>query len=75
MIMRWWKAIRENPSLRRNLVTLAVMVVACLALWQVDLLPRQDPQPGRKERARVVEVDNSDLMTIGLVQRSEEAHV
>ncbi|MBR4519616.1 MAG: YibE/F family protein [Victivallales bacterium] len=73
MIMRWWKAIRENPSLRRNLVTLAVMVVACLALWQVDLLPRQDPQPGRKERARVVEVDNTDLMTIGLVQKGVQA--
>ena len=73
MIMRWWKAIWENSSLRRNLATLAVMTVACLALWQVDLMPRQDPQPGRKERARVVEVDNSDLMTIGLVQKGVQA--
>ncbi|MBP5300474.1 MAG: YibE/F family protein [Victivallales bacterium] len=64
-----WGAFLASPVFRHHLVTMAVMGLACLALCQLDLLPRQDPQPGRKERARVVEVDNSDLMTIGLVQK------
>ena len=64
-----WGAFLASPVFRHHLVTMVVMGLACLALWQLDLLPRQDPQPGRKERARVVEVDNSDLMTIGLVQK------
>ena len=64
-----WGAFLASPVVRHHLVTMVVMSLACLALWWLDLLPRQDPQPGRKERARVVEVDNTDLMQIGLVQK------
>ena len=51
-----WGAFLASPVVRHHLVTMVVMSLACLALWWLDLLPRQDPQPGRKERARVVGV-------------------
>ena len=71
--MSRWSALLASPIVRHHLITMVVMTLACVVLWQLDLLPRRDPQPGRKERARVVEVDNSDLMQIGLVQKGVQA--
>ncbi len=57
---------------RRDAIMVAVMLVLCFALARVDLFPKADPEPGSKERARVLEVDNSGLETFGLLQKGTQ---
>lgn len=49
-----------------------VMSLLCVLLFKVDLFPRKNPEPGRKERARVLEVDNSGLIEAGLLQHGTQ---
>ena len=66
-----WKCV-QDIHLRRTLATILVMGLLCVVLAFLDLFPRRDPQPGRKERARVIEVDDTDLETIGLVRKGTQ---
>lgn len=57
---------------RSDFITSAVFLLICWALTFVDLLPRTDPEPGTKERARVLSVDNSALETMGLMRMGSQ---
>ena len=57
---------------RRDAVMVVVLMVACFFVARLDIFPRKDPEPGRKERARVLTVDDSGLMTIGLLQQGSQ---
>lgn len=66
----YWKT-----SFRDGLAT-ALTLVACLLLVWIDLGPGQPVAEGVKVRGRVLEIDNSDLMEIGLVcQGSQKLQV
>lgn len=57
---------------RRDTIMVIVLLLSCVGLWYADLFPRKDPEPGRKERARVLSVDNSGLLQIGLVRQGSQ---
>ena len=56
-----------TSKFRADIITSLVFLLACWGLWQVELYPKPNPEPGTKERAVVVEVDNADLQKMGLL--------
>ena len=46
---------------------MAVTLIATFLLSCINLYPARDPEPGTKERAIVLSVDNRDLTTLGLL--------
>ncbi len=67
-----WKWPKLRIS-RRDAVMVTAMLLLCFVFFQLDLFPKKDPQPGRKERARIVTVDNSCIEKLGLLQKGEQA--
>lgn len=57
---------------RRDAVMVAVLLLLCAGLYYLDLFPKNDPQPGRKERARVIETDNSNMQELGLLLKGTQ---
>ena len=57
---------------RRDVVMVVSMMVLCIVLTKLDFFPRKDPEPGRKERARVLSVDNSGIMETGLLRMGSQ---
>lgn len=57
---------------RRDAVMTAVLLAVSLALCGISLLPSTDPEPGSKEKAVVISVDNSGVDEFGLVRRGTQ---
>ena len=55
-----------------SLYTLIRFALLCAGLACLDLFPKSDPQPGRKVRARVVAVDNTDVEEFGLLKKGSQ---
>jgi len=51
---------------------LLVLLTASCGLWQMGLLDPIKLEPGTKEKARVLAVDNSQLVQMGFVQRGSQ---
>ena len=49
-----------------------VFLLACVALWFLDILHTAPPPEGVKCKARVLSVDNSNVFTIGLLRKGEQ---
>lgn len=49
-----------------------VFLLACVALWRIDILHTTPPAQGVKCKARVLSVDNSNVFTIGLLRKGEQ---
>ena len=49
-----------------------VFLLACVALWFLDILRTAPPPEGVKCKARVLSVDNSNIFTIGLLRKGEQ---
>ena len=49
-----------------------VFLLACVALWFLDILHTAPPPEGVKCKARILSVDNSNVFTIGLLKRGEQ---
>ncbi len=49
-----------------------VFLLACVALWFLDILHTSPPPEGVKCKARVLSVDNSNVFTIGLLRKGEQ---
>ena len=47
-------------------------LLACVALWFLDILHTAPPPEGVKCKARVLSVDNSNIFTIGLLSKGEQ---
>jgi uncharacterized membrane protein len=62
----WWTLSR------RDAVMVVTMLALCAALAWLDLFPVKDPEPGRKERARVLSVDNTGLVELGLLKKGTQ---
>ncbi len=58
---------RNVHHLRGDLISIAVFSLLCVGLWFLDLTPPHPPPEGTKERARVLTVDNSQLVQLGLL--------
>ena len=57
---------------RRDAVMVVVFLLACVALWFLDILHTAPPPEGVKCKARILSVDNSNVFTIGLLKRGEQ---
>ena len=49
-----------------------VFLLACAALWFLDILHTAPPPEGVKCKARILSVDNSNIFTIGLLRKGEQ---
>ena len=49
-----------------------VFLLACVALWFLDILHTAPPPEGVKCKARILSVDNSNVFTIGLLKKGEQ---
>ena len=49
-----------------------VFLLACAALWFLDILHTAPPPEGIKCKARILSVDNSNIFKIGLLQKGEQ---
>ena len=49
-----------------------VFLLACAALWFLDILHTAPPPEGVKCKARILSVDNSNVFTIGLLKKGEQ---
>ena len=47
-------------------------LLACVALWFLDILHTEAPAKGVKCKARILSVDNSNIFTIGLLKKGEQ---
>ena len=47
-------------------------LLACVALWFLDILHQDAPPEGVKCKARILSVDNSNIFTIGLLRKGEQ---
>ena len=57
---------------RRDAVMVVVFLLACVALWFLDILHTAPPPEGVKCKARVLSVDNTNIFTIGLLRKGEQ---
>jgi uncharacterized membrane protein len=57
---------------RRDAVMVVVFLLACVALWFLDILHTAPPPEGVKCKARILSVDNSNIFTIGLLRKGEQ---
>ena len=57
---------------KRELIFSAVMISICAVLCCVSLMHHTDPEPGRKEKAVVLSVDNSRVQELGLLRQGEQ---
>ena len=65
--------VRFLPQIsRRDAVMMCLMLLGCAVLGMFRLLPEMDQEPGSKEKAVVLSVDNSNLQNFGLVQRGTQ---
>lgn len=64
--MSFFPRIKEIK--RRDWIMAGVMIVLCAVLFFVDTMPPAAEQPGTKERAVVLETDDSGLRQIGTVR-------
>lgn len=64
--------LRKWSVARRDLVMFSVLTLLCVGLGCLDLFPKNDPQPGRKVRAKVVAVDNTDVDDFGLLKKGSQ---
>lgn len=65
--------VRFLPRIsRRDAVMMCLMLLGCAVLGMFRLLPEMDKEPGSKEKAVVLSVDNSNLQSFGLVQRGTQ---
>ncbi len=64
--------LKNNHDSLFDLISIGVIVICCIALYYIDLSPNVHRDSGTKEKAEVLEVDNSDLMTMGLVQQGSQ---
>lgn len=62
----------DSGTNRRDFIIVCLILFVCIGLFFLDLGPTQSKEPGSKEKAIVLEVDNSDLLTIGLVQQGSQ---
>ena len=61
--------MRPNARRRRgDLISIAVFSLFCIGLWFIDLTPPHPAPEGTKERARVLTVDNGNLIQLGLLR-------
>ena len=49
-----------------------VFLLACVALWFLDILHTAPPPEGVKCKARILSVDNTNIITIGLLRKGEQ---
>ena len=63
---------KRHRELVRDFILIGVTLLACIALLFPNLGPKTSPPKGTKEKALVLEVDDSDLMTIGLVRQGTQ---
>ncbi len=72
--MPFRELVRKLPFklARRDAVMVTVLAAGCVALALTDLFPVKFPNPGTKERARVISVDNSDLSDLGLLVKGSQ---
>ena len=61
-------ALQYIKEKKTDLITIVVFLLVCWGLTFFNLHPKTDPEPGTKERARVISVDNSEIMDIGLLK-------
>ena len=57
---------------KRELIFSAVMISICAVLCSVSLMHHTNPEPGRKEKAVVLSVDNSRVQELGLLRQGEQ---
>lgn len=57
---------------RRDAVMVLVLLCVCCYLFFLDIAPKNDPEPGSKEKARVLNVDDTGLIEIGLVKHGSQ---
>ena len=57
---------------RRDLIMTTVMMLCCIALFWVNISPQRDAEPGTKEKAQVLSVDNSQLIQSGILLRGSQ---
>lgn len=57
---------------RRDAVMVVVFLLACVALWFLDILHTAPPPEGVKCKARILSVDNTNIITIGLLRKGEQ---
>ena len=62
-MFRHWKISR------RDAVMVVVFLLACVALWFLDVLHTAPPAQGVKCRARVLSVDNTNILQFGLLKK------
>lgn len=56
-----------------NILAILFTFIACFVLLNLHLEPKTENQSGTKEKARVLETDNSSVQTIGLVTQGTQA--
>ncbi len=56
----------------RNTVVIAVLLVSSAVVWHLNLMPESNIQPGSKEKARVLTVDNSQIVDMGYVKQGSQ---
>ena len=52
---------------RGDWLACVVFLLLCALLWRLELMPPRDPEPGTKERAVVLSVDDSGVERMGLM--------
>ena len=57
---------------KRELIFSAVMISICAVLCSVSLMHHTNPEPGRKEKAVVLSVDNSRVQELELLRQGEQ---
>lgn len=57
---------------KRQLIYSAVMLLICGTLASVSLIKKENPEPGRKEKAVVLTTDNSRVQTLGVIRQGEQ---
>lgn len=64
--------LKKALPARRDGVMLLVLLAASVCLWQLDFLVPTKTDPGTKEKARVISVDNSEVIQMGFVRRGSQ---
>ncbi|MDO5580454.1 MAG: YibE/F family protein [Planctomycetia bacterium] len=66
------KTDHDLGSNRRDFLIAGLILVFCVGLFFLDLAPAPFKEKGSKEKALVLETDDSDLSTIGLVRQGSQ---
>ncbi len=68
--MSWWRRLSVS---RRDVVMFLVLAVLCATLASIDLFPKRDPEPGKKVRARIISVDNTNVQEFGVLLKGTQS--